>query len=322
MERRLLQMFALGALGVLVAAPLGTTAATSGFAWDSVTKLVRDADPASLQPGSFDADYTAAAAAQTQPQQSGGSLAAKIKQAMAMGQNVRQMMETGLAERHYVAGSKERTDQVAEQTATIVDCSARTITSLDLRAKTYRVESLDAASSSSSGESGGGPQPRATDDNSRFAITITNAALGAKQVAGQPTNGFRSDVTFTQTRASGESVSGSANLIGYYTSRLNPALDCARGAGGGSHGPQRQMMAGYMRLMRALSSNGSDPRFTVKYTGPILPAGNLSMYDAVTFTGGNSRAAGATFVTERGNLRPIDDNDPVFSVPSDFTKQQ
>jgi hypothetical protein len=82
------------------------------------------------------------------------------------------------------------------------------------------------------------------------------------------------------------------------------------------------MMAGYMRLMRALSSNGSDPRFTVKYTGPILPAGNLSMYDAVTFTGGNSRAAGATFVTERGNLRPIDDNDPVFSVPSDFTKQQ
>ena len=60
-----------------------------------------------------------------------------------MAQSAQQMMQTGLAEKHYVAGSKERTDEVVMQTATITDCVARTITTLNFRDKTYRVVSMD-----------------------------------------------------------------------------------------------------------------------------------------------------------------------------------
>ena len=110
-----------------------TVAAPNGLAWDSVTKVVTNADPSTLQPGSFDTDYAAAAAAPP----SGGGMAGQVKQ--------------GIAEQHYAAGSKDRTDNVAQQTATIVDCVARTITTLDLRRKTYNVVSMDQSASPSSG---------------------------------------------------------------------------------------------------------------------------------------------------------------------------
>ena len=44
------------------------------------------------------------------------------------------------------------------------------------------------------------------------------------------------------------------------------------------------------------------------------------MYQAATIGGGPE--GGATFVSERGNLRPVSADDPVFGVPSDFTREQ
>jgi hypothetical protein len=178
-------------------------AAENGLAWDSVTRFSMSTDAATLQPGSFDQDYAQAAAVQPPPEP-GGGMFGKVNQAMAMAKHMQALMQNGFAEKHYVAGSKSRVDQVSEQTATITDCVARTITMLDLRKHTYRVESMDQSSPSSSSGGAGGPMPRATDDGSRIAIVIANAALGSRDVGGQATDGYRSDISFKQTRPSGE----------------------------------------------------------------------------------------------------------------------
>ena len=276
-----------------------------------------NAEPASLEPGSFDADFAAASAVRQPAQSGGGGIFGPMKQAMAMGQSMQQMMQYGFAERHYVAGSKERTDQLALQTATIVDCVARTTTTLDLQRKTYRVVSMDQASATSSG-GGSGSQAGASEDNTRVAISVANTALGGREVAGQQTNGFRSELTITETTSSGQTQTQNGNLIAYYSSYSNPTPSCYKGSPvTGAHGPA--MMAQYASVMRALALGGSDSRFSVRQSGPHLPVGQLSMYDAVTF---GMKGQGATFVTERGNVRPMNATDAAFAIPSDFTQQQ
>lgn len=326
MERRLSYMFALIAVGALLHSPASAAADSSGgLAWDSVTKFMQAPDPSALAPGTFDSDYATASKVQLETT-TGGGLFAAIKQAEAMGSSMQQLMRNGIAERHYVAGSKERTDQVAYQTATIVDCDARTITHLDLRAKTYRVTSMDSSTTSPNmnANPAGAPaqQPRPTDNNTKVAIALANTALGSLAVEGQPTNGFRSDMKLTETNQKGASQTLNAQLVGYYTSRPNPEPACSRmgPAPKGNAMGAAAMMTAATHFKQALASAGTDRRVSLSQSGPPLPAGNLSMYDAVTLTGGGR--GGATFVTERGNLRPIDPNDPVFSVPSDFTQQQ
>lgn len=323
MERRLSYMFALIAVGALLHSPAGAVADTSGgLAWDSVTKFMQAPDPSALQPGSFDSDYATASQVQLDTK-TGGGLFAAIKQAESLGSSMQELMRNGIAERHYVAGSKERTDQVAYQTATIVDCDARTITHLDLRAKTYRVTSMDSSATSPNMNAypvSGAPQVRPTDSNAKVAIALTNTALGSLQVEGQSTSGFRSNMKLTETNQKGASQTLNAQLVGYYTTRPNPEPACSRmgPAPGGSN--VAAMMTAATHFKQALVSAGTDRRVSLSQSGPPLPAGNLSMYDAVTLTGGGR--GGATFVTERGNLRPIDPNDPVFGVPSGFTQQQ
>lgn len=278
--------------------PLTGSAAPNGLAWDSVTKVVTNADPSTLQPGSFDADYAAAAAAPP----SGGGIVGQVKQ--------------GIAERHYAAGSKERTDNVAQQTATIVDCVARTITTLDLRGKTYRVVSMDQSASPSSG-GGGGPLSRFLGNGTRVAISVKNTALGPLAVGGQPNNGFRSDMTFTITTASGQSYTQNGVRVAYYSAYANPTSPCSGLALAAGQGPR--VMAIYEQVMSALSSGGTNLNFSVNQNGPMLPIGKLAIYEAMTF---QMLAHGMTRVIERGNVRPIAADDPVFSIPPGFTAQQ
>ncbi|MFY9740200.1 MAG: hypothetical protein WAK11_14290 [Candidatus Cybelea sp.] len=322
MKRGLVLTSALVAVALFLGSSLFAAAAPSGLAWDSVSKLAMTADPSSLQPGSFDDDYSAAASAQP-PAQTGGGLFAHFKQQIAMAQNAQQMMQSGMAEKHYVAGSKERTDMVAMQTAMITDCVARTITTLNLRDKTYRVVSMDQPSTpSSGGGSGGGSAPK--DDGSKIAIVVANTALGARAVGGEQTNGYRSDVTFTETKPTGESNSQNANLIGYYAAFTQPFPHCSgSGAFSGdamSPGQGFAMMAAASKMMRELAAAGLDKRFSISQSGPTLPFGNFSMFQALMFSAKNGQ--GGALVTERGHVHPVDANDPVFSVPSDFTQER
>jgi hypothetical protein len=326
LKRRVLSFAAL--IGLTAALlPAAAPAASTGLAWDSVMKLVTGADASSLQPGSFDTDFATASAVQSQDQGGGGGIFGKLKQAIATGKNMAQMFQNGFAEKHYVAGWKERTDQVAMQTATITDCSARTITTLDLRHKTYTVVSMDQPKSSSgsgSGSSSSTPHPIGSDDLSHLSIAIRNTALGARSVAGTPTQGFRSDTTIVATNAQGQTTTSKAQMTGYYTSLAMPALSCRRFGSGSPMGPTpaqtAQGMQQYGQLMQALASSHIDRRFSISQSGPSLPLGHFSMFDAVAFQGQSGPAA--SFETERGNVRSIAANDPIFSVPSDFTRQQ
>lgn len=282
-------------------------------------KMVPNADPTSLQPGDFNSDYAAASAVQM-PDQGGGGLFNQMKHAMAQAKSAQQMMQTGIAQRHYVAGSKDRVDDLWAQTATISDCAARTTTTLDLRRKTYRIVSWDQPSGASSA-GGGSNDQRGSDDNTHVAVSVTNTALGSRVLSGQPTNGFRSDVVVTETKSSGESHTQNGNLLAYYSSYANPIADClAAGVMAESGAAQgAAMMGGYARIMRALAAAGASSRFSIKQSGPPIPLGKLAMWNAMTFS---AQGHDISITTENGNVRAIGANDAVFSVPSNFTQQQ
>ncbi len=311
--------FALIAVAALVAgaqiAPAG--AVPTGLAYDSVSKFSPGGDPSSFQPGSFQSDFQAAS--QPAPAQSQGGMFGHLAGAMGNMGAMMHMMQSGTAERHYVAGSKERTDELATQTATIVDCAARTLTTLDLAKKTYTVVSLDATPGPVTHVQHG-PNPAATDDGSKVALTLTSKNLGPKTIESLPTNGYNSNVQMTVTKPSGETHTMDMNMIAYYSAYAQPAPICPRptftGFGGGP-----PMLAGFGFLQRALQSHG-DSRFSVNASGPALPSGKLSLFDVVTMQGQGQGHGGIVVVSERGNVHEVSDNDPAFSVPAGFTRLQ
>jgi hypothetical protein len=308
------RLLAAGSLAIMAALPISAFA-DSGMAYDSVNRLVVNADPATMQPGSFDQDY--ATASQSAPAPSGGGLFGKFKQAIAMGENAGAMIRNGMATRHYVAGSKSRIDMNAMGMAFITDCAARTITVLNLHDKTYRVESMDHPSVATGNATGTSSAP-AKDDGTKVAIAVQNRALGASVVGGEHTNGYRSTMSFTETKPGAQPQTQHLDMVAYYSGIRAPMPSCSRfGATGGmSPGDGMAMMAAASRVMQSLAAAGIDKRFSLSQSGPPLPAGNLAMYEALFF--GDK---GTAFVSEVGNVRPIGANDPIFSIPPDFTKQ-
>jgi hypothetical protein len=311
---RLVSLTALFALGSLAATPAAAFASPSGLAWDAVVKLVHSSDTASIAPGSFDSDYAAAAA--YKPPKPPPGMPGFLKSKMPGGEML-QLVATGVATKHYVAGSKERVDSVALQTATITDCSARTITALDLSKKTYHVVSMDQPSGGSPSGGGPAPNPQATDDGTKIAIDVKNAALAPKQVGGLPTTGYQSDMTFTETRPAGDSNTQNLTVIAYYSTYAQPWLSCIR-LSSPSQNEGMDIAGSFTRVMQAMALAGSDKRITVTQSGPRVPLGQLTMFDALTFKGQPGQAG--AFVNERANVRPVDASDPAFSIPSGFTK--
>src|SRR5580704_8205403 len=175
-------------LALLAALPAG--AATSGLAYDSVSKFLTNKPD--IEPGDFDADFATASAIVTPPPNRGGLLG-HVQNQLAQSMGSMAQIQNGLAERVAIAGPRERTDYISLQKADILDCTARTITELDLRAKTYTVESIDAPPPTQSTASrNNAPNPSATDDGTKIAVTVVNKALGPKQVGGVATDGYTS----------------------------------------------------------------------------------------------------------------------------------
>ena len=308
---------ALIAVAALVAgaqiAPAG--AASSGLAFDSVSKFSAGGDPASFQPGSFESDFQTAS--QPAPAQSHGGMFGGLANSLGGMNAMMHMMQAGTAERHYVAGSKERTDELASQSASIVDCAARTLTTLDLAKRTYRITSLDATPAPYHGNNG--PSPVATDDGTKVALTLTNKSLGSKTIEGLPTNGYNSHVQMTMTKPGQGPQTTDMNMLAYYSAYAQPEPVCPRPTYTATSGPP--MMAGYSFLQRALHASNGDSRFSVNASGPALPSGKLSLFDLVTMGGqGQAQGHGMAIVSERGHVRAVSDNDPAFSVPAGFTK--
>lgn len=275
------RLWAIACLLGIVAMPISALA-DSGVAYDSVTRIVFNADPATMQPGSFDQDW--ATASSSQPAQTGGGgLFGKFRQAISMGENAGAMIRNGMAQRHYVAGTKSRTDMTALGMAYITDCAARTITVLNLHDKTYRVESMDHPSAATSNATGGGGSFK--DDGTKVAIAIQNRSLGAALIGGQQSNGYRSTMSFTESKPGAQPQTQHMDLIAYYSGMRTPTSSCYRVGLGGGMSPAEGMaqMGAAMRVMQTLGAAGIDKRFSLTQSGPQLPAGNLAMYEALFF---------------------------------------
>jgi hypothetical protein len=328
MKRLLTVGVSFAALAALVAA--GTVApapaATSGLAFDSVTKFKMGGDSGSAEPGTFEADFEQAAQARKKPPSHGGGMFGGINAAMEAASGAASMLQNGSAQRHYIAGSLERTDDIAAQTATITDCSARTLTTLDLANKTYRIESLDKPLATPGPREPSKPQPEPTDDGTKVSMVVTTTSLGPRKIGPDPTNGYDLDVKITTTKPTGASQTSEMSMISYYSNYANPHTVCSRyGGGSAERGPGAGAMAAYGSVMRGLMSGGKDARFKVSSSGPALPAGKLSLFDVFgpkAQSSGNSGGAPGGFgmLMERGHVHGITDADPAFSVPADFKK--
>jgi hypothetical protein len=309
--------FALLAGGMPSTAP----AAGDGIAFDSVTKFVpgNDAPP---PPGNFATDFQTAA--NPPPQEDAPKMPFGLGKSFGQMQAAMSMFKTGTAEHHYVAGKKFRVDHIALNTAEITDCGARTLTTLDLKNKTYTVVSLDQPESPHAGSGGPGkPGPAATDDGSKVAITLTTRALGDKTLDGTPASGYDSNFKTTVTKADGDTQTFNMETTSYYAGMAQPAEYCAGtfahiGPSGMGPGGGAAAMAQYQTAMRALRDAKGNPRFTVTASGPALPAGKLALYELITMKG--ERGGSFNMLMERGNVRSIADTDPAFSIPAGFTK--
>jgi hypothetical protein len=296
--------------------------AATGMAWDSVTKMsTGDAAP---QPGNFASDFAAASQPAASPQQRGGLFGGIAAGALAGAGGMIAAMQNGTAAHNYVAGSFRRTDDVGSQTATILDCSARTLTSLDLAKKTYRVTSLDAPRPSTGAGSAGAPAGRGggtpfQDDGSKIAIAFVTTPLGPKTIDTVPTDGYQFAMTTTMTKPSGESQSAQMQMTSYFSAFATPNLACSA-AGAAAAVPGLPAMAMYRQIMDAMQTSSGDPRITVTSSGPAAPTGKLPLFTAITPKAQGGRG-GFAMTIENGNVHQVSDTDKsIFGVPPDFTK--
>lgn len=307
---------ALLAAGVPAAAP----AAGDGLAYDSLTKFVagNDAPP---PPGSFATDFQVAA----NPPPAGDTPKLPFGLGKSMGQMQAAMaiFKTGTAERHYIAGKKYRVDHIALNTAEITDCSARTLTTLNLKDKTYTVVSLDQPEQHGTGAGSGvpgKPGPAPSDDGTKVAVSLTTRALGEKTLDGTPADGYDANFKTTITKADGDTQSFAMETTSYYAGVAQPSEYCNQlhaGLGGMMPGGGASAMAAYQTAMRAIRDAKGNPRFTVTSSGPALPAGKLALYELITMKGEHGSF---NMLMERGDVHSIGESDPAFSVPPDFTK--
>jgi hypothetical protein len=271
------------------------------------------------QPGDFTKDFQTAAQPPPAAPNAGGmfGLGGMMAKAQAMGA----MFANGFAERHYAAGSLLRVDNPSAQTATITDCKARTLTTLNLAAKTYRVESLDALAHGSSGGSSasGQPAPQSSPDNTRMNIVLTTSALGSKTFGSTSADGYQSDMKITVIPENGDSKTMDMLMTTYYSATPEPSQSCSHASSFAAMGRAAMSVGLMQHVLTAMRTPKGDPRFTVSASGPALPVGKLSLF---TVFAPQSNKGGFTILTENGNVHSISDSDAsLFSIPAGFTKE-
>jgi len=296
----------LGALA-LAGTPLAASA-DSGQAYDVLFSLL-PGDVNTLEPGDFAAEWRAA-------------IAPRVASPNGVGQPQGAMpawYSAASAQSLYVAPGKERIDERQAQRATIADCAAGTVTHLDLKAKTYYVVQVNRPRVTP----GNRPQAPATPPNNgeKSAVSVVDTELGPKIVFGYTAFGYVSRITSVTAQPNGPAKTVTATVKLYVAGFNEPRFSCPGGiaridAIGG--------IGRYQAQVRALT-NRRNPNITVSSSGPPMPT-TFAYFQAVQFsaTDAASPSAGAPFVggflVQRGNLRTIDSNDPIFSVPADFTQ--
>lgn len=293
---------------LLCATASASSAAESGVAYDAV--MVAGAGAARSTPGNFDADFQAAQAP-FEMLVPGGDMTQTVARAKEM---ISRLAQTGMASRFYAAGARERIDNVSLGTGTIVDCSARLVTQLNYKTKTFTTSSLDDPAH---------PWPPSP------AIPISSMkvdveATGAKVLENIPTDVYATNASATLTTPGLGPTTISFVMTVYFTKQTVSLPHCqsgsssavALGAGAGLG------LAGYLdSVVGAAQSANAYPN--VQVTGVPLPAGRLPLFMTMTQTlagGALPQMNGFGAAIEYGHVRPISSDDSIFSIPADFTK--
>jgi hypothetical protein len=304
--------------------------AAGGLVYGSITKFAAGgSDGPPPAPGTYRDDYQAAATpadpgSSTKMPFGFGKMLAKAQGAMAI-------FKSGVAEKHYIGTRKERVDSVSAQTADITDCSARTITHLDLAKRRYSVTSLDHPVTTSTAPAAhrDAPGPSPSDDGTKVAMTMSTRALGPMTIEGIATNGYDTTITMTATKADGETSTTDMKMTAYYAPFDEPHFACGDVGSMSAGSPGGASMANYEMMMGALrNAKSASSRFSVTSSGPPLPANRLAMWQDVTMSGaagshdrGSHGGAGFGVIVERGDVHaPLSDSDPAFGIPAGFTK--
>jgi TonB family protein len=283
-------------LGLLcaVGAPISAFSATVGIAYDSVSKSqIGAVAPPAIPQSSFDDDFRIAS--------QGGSP---------------QSLSTGITQRIYLTPTEERTDFVNRQRATIVDCAAKTVTTLDLSAKTYTVRDFDQPYPIAPAATG----TAALDfKDAKVTMAVASAVLGPKIIANTSTDAYTIETSIMMSLASGTAMFIKTNVTAYYADTRVPKLECPKGQAlatgeGFSFGP----MASFGSTIGNALQNASAIDQSVVRQGPQAPTDRLLVLETGTIQMLTRPMMSASVLIERGNVRAISNDDPVFSTPSDF----
>jgi hypothetical protein len=223
--------------------------------------------------------------------------------------------------RRYVTPERERIDEVCKDEATIVDCATRSVTSLDLQRRQYVRTSLDVASDDLTGA----VAADLARGDSTSTIDVERDARGTRTSDGARTDEYA--VVWRQAITSGGTSLGTRDSWTYeFLPVPLPGLACIDAAAPwlSRYGaPQRYApeLQGYFeaRLRKVAKLVGT--RYQLTENGPALPDWRIPLYAAGEHDQTQSDAPPFTyhFEIESGNVRAIRSDDPVFSVPADFT---
>lgn len=221
----------------------------------------------------------------------------------------------------------ERIDDLTAQSATIRKCDLGEVLRLDLAHKTYarltpQAEAAAPSAPPAPSRPAAAPRPaRAQEPGTGVAtLSATTRNLGAQQIEGQPTTGYSTTTSFAMTQATGSCRNGSASFesVEYLTNIARPTVQC----------PIRPSPPVPETPVQAVAppSGGCRPTFNANASGPTPPQNRLSLYTLVRISGGqggnqNGAANGVGFLTERGNLKTLGQNDAaLFEIPAGFTQ--
>src|SRR6202162_633040 len=281
---------------------------STGIAYDMVTKyatsnttsLATSAVPDSYDPSTFEADYTAA----TQVGSRSGSIV-----------------------RMYMAPSKERFDM--GNVASIVDCTAKTLTTLDLLKKRYTLKPLGAGTAlpQPSTSPAQPPFPIAALGDMKSTTTEDTRALGRREVGGRSVDVYETTADGTMS-FSAVTMTTHSVATSYYDAGKMHAVEPSCG-GKGSIAALSAVMGGIGLPLGQLfgPSRAASSNFQITRTGISLPSDSehMLLYSKSVTTIQDAAMAmtmTVTTVAEVGHIRSITDADPAFTVPSDFTLVQ
>jgi hypothetical protein len=286
----------------LTAAPAPETSPTLGVAYDLVVKL-QAIDPTKYTRETFDEDFRVASEAEG-------------PQLRFLGPQ-RRLATTGVAERHYLTSSKERVDNLTLGTAAILDCSARTITRLDLLAKTYAVQSYSEPSPAPSRPT----TPFAPSDNGGTELSFVSEtkALGTRNFGNIATDGYRIDEIFSFEIPRINLQVHKLEALRFYTQTVLPRLDCSGSRRARLLMSPVETSRGYKDFSVLNEINRNDPSVKITRRGPAMPDERLALVEiARTEMQSDGYTVSVATTIERGHIRPILPIDSIFDIPSDF----